>query len=476
MNERDREKAFEEMLRRTLRLRSSAPASECPASDLLAAYFGHALSVDEKTQLDSHFSACERCRQTLATLAKAEEQPAVFAHVVAAPMPALPAHAAIAEVQEAAVLHCKAAPARPRPLVNWRWLAPAAAVAAAVVLWFSLRPAPTTDQARPSPGQIASRPATPADEAPTAPQANQLAGRTDAQRQLGKKADSTVALNSSGGALSDSARRSDLSSARKPLQGSVKTSEAAKLAPQPAMPPSETGKVVARVAPEPPRAEYDQLAQEQKLPAQASAGLSQASSTQLALAANMNEKHEALRESKELARTDQSKPSPRPLLALDAKNGEKKNPEAFAPAPSPGAPAVEAFRTKEAETPSGKMDRSFLRLGQVSAPGSITLWRFGPAGTIERSRDSGHSWQPQASPVTTELLSGSAPAENVCWIVGRSGTILRTTDGEKWEKVHSPAEKDWLAVVASSTRTATITSQDSQRYSTADGGRTWRRK
>lgn len=474
MNERDREKAFEEILCRALRLRSSVPITECPEPNLLAAYFDHSLSVEETARLDTHFSACERCHQVLTTLAATEEQPAEYIHVAAAPMPAMSVQMASVGFKRAAALHHKAIAARPRPFLNWRWLAPAAA-AAAFVLWFSLRPAAVTEQARLSSDQIATSPAPPAEETPSTLQGNQSAGAIT-KSDLEKKADPIVALNSSRATLSDSARRSDQPGTRRPIHGSAKVPEFAKVAPESPAPVSEPGQVAARISSEPTRAEHDQLILEQKARAQSSTGASQAPTTQPALAANTNEKQEAPSKSSEQARTALSKPSPKPFLDLNAKESRKKNSDVAAPAPAPGIAAVGAFRTPQADTPHRNLTLRLLPSQQVSAPGSTTLWRFGPGGLIERSLDAGQSWQSQASRVTTELLAGSAPADNVCWIVGRGATILRTTDDQQWEKISSPAEKDWISVVARSASAATITSRDSHRYSTTDGGRTWRRQ
>ena len=110
----------------------------------------------------------------------------------------------------------------------------------------------------------------------------------------------------------------------------------------------------------------------------------------------------------------------------------------------------------------------------IASPRRSVLWRVGPGGKIERSRDAGGTWHPQASGVETDLVAGSAPTETVCWVVGRAGTILRTTDGERWEKVASPAPLDWAGVEAFTANTA-IVFADNQRYATRDGGRTWRR-
>jgi len=65
------------------------------------------------------------------------------------------------------------------------------------------------------------------------------------------------------------------------------------------------------------------------------------------------------------------------------------------------------------------------------------------------------------------------PRRRFCWIAGKGGTVLRTTDGEHWERLaradegrHRPdhrlerAERD-------------LQNDEGERFSTNDGGQTW---
>ena len=121
------------------------------------------------------------------------------------------------------------------------------------------------------------------------------------------------------------------------------------------------------------------------------------------------------------------------------------------------------------------------------SPDRSALWRVGPSGLIENSSDRGQTWRPEASGVTADLLAGAAPSAKVAWAVGRSGIIVRTEDGERWQRVMPPsfvdgvngagaqnaAAPDWISVEARDELHATIVSRDLRRYATADGGRTW---
>jgi hypothetical protein len=112
----------------------------------------------------------------------------------------------------------------------------------------------------------------------------------------------------------------------------------------------------------------------------------------------------------------------------------------------------------------------------VAPSGATGTWRYGQSGVIERSADGGRTWERQRSGVTTPLADGSAATDLVCWIVGASGVVLRTTDGRTWERLPSPTSADLVSVHAWSESVATITAVDRTEYETTNGGQSWRRR
>src|SRR5260370_39803063 len=86
------------------------------------------------------------------------------------------------------------------------------------------------------------------------------------------------------------------------------------------------------------------------------------------------------------------------------------------------------------ELSAGSRDAAAFRMAKsrsprpVPAPGGKGIWRLGAAGLIELSTDSGLTWTAQTSGTTADLFLGSAPSEQVCWVIGMRGTILRTAD------------------------------------------------
>lgn len=110
---------------------------------------------------------------------------------------------------------------------------------------------------------------------------------------------------------------------------------------------------------------------------------------------------------------------------------------------------------------------------EIVSPDPSIRWRIGASGVVERSTNGGSRWVAQSTGVAADLTAGASPSAQVCWLVGRAGTILRTSDGLRWQRVGFPEPMDLTAVQASDARTATVTAADGRRFSTADGGATW---
>jgi photosystem II stability/assembly factor-like uncharacterized protein len=99
-------------------------------------------------------------------------------------------------------------------------------------------------------------------------------------------------------------------------------------------------------------------------------------------------------------------------------------------------------------------------------------WRVNGA-LVERTTDGGSTWAAGGSVPVGAITSGSAPSATVCWLVGREGTVLRTTDGINWQRVNFPEQVDLVAVGAVSAQTATVTAADGRVFATANGGQSW---
>ena len=75
--------------------------------------------------------------------------------------------------------------------------------------------------------------------------------------------------------------------------------------------------------------------------------------------------------------------------------------------------------------------------------------------------------------IPAELLAGSAPRNDVCWLAGRRGTVLLSTDGVTFRQVTKPVDADLVAIEASDARTATVRTADGRVFETVNAGATW---
>jgi hypothetical protein len=454
----DRERSFENALAR--HLRPEAPRAACPDSETLAAYHERSLAPEQMMSLQAHVSDCARCQEIIALLQATDEIP------VAAPN--------VAQSQTAgAKSGIRVLPTRKPTL--WRWVAPAGALAAALLVWVAIRennPVRVAVQGtKPEVNQTAMAKAQPA----SPPQSQQPA--LDATRKPEGSLDEYSASNAAPSSkfapapfqrTQPLAKEEDFQSPRKKsategvrgrLAGSPKP--AIPSTPQPSLPPTVPGSVSESVAVEPANNE----------PQAAGGDL-------------------AKTEPKEKSRTDKrDATSSRSALSVPAIAGAAPAPVAPAAAPAPAPPLAQS-QTVEVTTEGTEITRlpvqnrnvataQMLLAGvngaavTVSAPGGRVSWRIGPAGVILFSSDAGKTWLVQPSGIITDLLAGSAPSDKVCWIVGRSGTILRTTDkGKHWKKVNAPIQDDLRSVFAVNARQATVSPANAT-YQTTDGGATW---
>jgi hypothetical protein len=109
----------------------------------------------------------------------------------------------------------------------------------------------------------------------------------------------------------------------------------------------------------------------------------------------------------------------------------------------------------------------------IATPNRAVSWQITPEGVVQRSTDSGATWQViQVSP-SGRFVAGSAPERNVCWLVGGDGLIFVTSDARRWKRLEPPVRMDIASVEAKDASSATITLADGTRYETSDGGKKW---
>jgi hypothetical protein len=116
----------------------------------------------------------------------------------------------------------------------------------------------------------------------------------------------------------------------------------------------------------------------------------------------------------------------------------------------------------------------------AAAPAASTTepparWRILSTGVVERSQDNGVTWTAATiDPPEPGVRAGSASSATVCWLVGRGGRVLLSTDGIRFLRVSSPADADLTTVRAVSATEAVVTAADGRTFRTTDAGKTWR--
>jgi hypothetical protein len=440
----DRERKFEDALASHVRADSAAglPRNPCADAEMLAAYHQGALPPEQIASLKTHVTDCSRCQEILALLAATDE-------LAVAPAGAPCAAVAPATAPKPSV---RILPVRKPTL--WRWVAPAGALAAALLVWVavrennSLRIPPQVPTGNLKEAQSAKD--LPASSKPQAPQTSypvqaSPAAPTNALDALTVAPDPKIA-----------------GTRRERTQAFLKQKESAN---------------------EEKKSDVDDFTQ----------FLDKSPGSNAAPALDSNALHSNARSDADAKATKDKADAlvvpPRPALSRGAVAG------GIASTPAPQPPAPEPRRLSQANAGLSTAEAPVLQKQQleelpakrgaemrlanvvsgvtVSAPGQRVSWRIGAAGLIDFSSDAGKTWALQPSGVITDLLAGSAPSDKVCWIVGRGGTILRTTDGgAHWQKVQSPTQEDIHSVMAQDARQASISLTNGV-YQTMDGGATW---
>jgi hypothetical protein len=489
----DRERSFEKALARHVRANPHAGADlpaeagarqgACPDAEILAAYHERLLAPEQMISCKEHIAACSRCQEILALLEASDELPVAVEqekdraeNVLILKEPHLP-------VAERAVgqLTASASPAAPhvttspqeipqrRRGANWRWLAPAGAIAAALLVWVAIH------ETNPPRLEMAKNQATPV-AAPTTPLPSPAPAAASSQTE-------------SPAPKREEEARSSLSTASQARHSAAASKVAAEENSRAAL----KQKALA-VPAEKAKTEFgrDQLADKSVRPSGNNASNLNAMSS-----GRFDAKKDMPEFAKQAATATPaqapSAPTTPPIAgvaggALGAGGPAKPAQDEAAADTKKETPAAlsESVQVQtEQQVIDGVLPSSsalqLMRLAggkrptEIFAPNRKAIWRIGAAGIVEHSTNAGAAWTLQTTGVIADLLAGSAPSDKVCWIVGRSGTILRTTDrGAHWVKVHAPVEDDLAAVFAVDAQQATVfAASNHQNYKTADGGLTW---
>src|SRR5215469_14279623 len=430
----DRDRQLDRALARRL---SDSRDAACPDAEILAAYHERTLSLEEMAEWKEHIASCSRCQEALALVEESEKALAedgkeleVEDYLGAGEPSRLP-EAQAALPRDSRNLKLGRAtpqaagarmPAKRGPRLNWRWVAPVGALAAAVIVWIGVRDIEVANKAAKQSVEIAdsrteqSATASPPPPAPRAEVAEKPTNRNPAATVRERHKEEQVA-----GGVPQGLRQSEQ---ERPLERQDRDLEAAK---------PGVNESAAIVAP------------------------SEAKKSHAAGAA----------------------PAPSPPVRNGLEANKPAASDKLEPLPLEATQSLEVT----AAAPTLNTSQSDLQMMRVAAedhrvivaPGQKHVWRVGEGGSIARSSDGGKTWKKQNSGVTVDLTSGSATSEKVAWVAGRSGTLLLTTDGGKhWKQISTPITGDVGGVHALDQAHASIWDASNRKsFLTSDGGETW---
>ena len=439
----DRDRQLDRALAR--RLSDSCDAA-CPDAEILAAYHERTLSLEEMAEWKEHIASCSRCQEALALVEESEKALAEdwkeqeFEADLAAEPSTLPeAQAALPlgsrnlwlgrATPQAASAPARM-PAKRGPRLNWRWVAPVGAIAAAVIVWIGVRDIEVANKAAKQSVEIAENRTVP----PAAVSPPLVAPRAEvAEKPTNRIPASTV---------------------REPH----KDEQLAGGLPQ-VLRPSEQERSLRR---------EDRDLQAAKPGVNASAAFVAQSEAKKSRAAG-------------------AAPAPSTPVRNGLEANEPAASDKLQQVPPEATQSVEVtaaaptLNTSQSDLQTMVRDsKDLMRLAAedhrlIVAPGQKQVWRVGEGGSIRRSTDGGKTWKKQTSGVTVDLTSGSATSDKVAWVAGKSGTLLFTADGGKhWKQIPTPITGDLGGVHALDQAHASIWDVSNRKsFLTNDGGETW---
>jgi hypothetical protein len=112
---------------------------------------------------------------------------------------------------------------------------------------------------------------------------------------------------------------------------------------------------------------------------------------------------------------------------------------------------------------------------------AMLQWTLSPKGAVQRSSDSGKTWQPVSVAGAAGFRALSAVGANI-WVGGKAGVLYHSPDsGQTWVRVEPAAEskkldQDIVSLDFADGLVGTISTANGGVWTTSDGGQTWQRK
>jgi hypothetical protein len=497
----DRDQQLERALAR--HLRSASPDAACPDAEILSAYHERSLSLEEMAHWKTHIASCLRCQETLALLEQTDsvtandwekhELSAVLTGVEGiekeenVPARFAPGGGPVPVAMPSAAK----APAKTRRRVPWSVILPVGTLAAGLLVWAVVHEGPQFLREGKASVQVAeNRESTPIASS-TAPETRKDQAHDEGLAALRSKNPAEPVLTTPGLPAKESP--STRMVAPPPAPQEQAKSEQDKLAQLDASKSANElrardvegvvgGKRAAAVAPAVPKAAAGQAGgplvsnqAQNQMPNQIANQYSNQVPNSPANQPVGQASEQVTVEAEKQVTAEEKKDAQKVLKQKNEAVAVSGSTEAVKVTSAPPAPSAGAFSR-------ASLNQEAVYLSSLQGSNIIVsrdqkqLWRIGPAGKIESSSDAGKTWKTQNSGVTADLLLGSAPSGEVCWIAGKNGTLLLSTDGGKnWKELASPIADDIGGIQAVDAQDASVWDlPNHKRFETRDGGRTWK--
>jgi hypothetical protein len=145
-----------------------------------------------------------------------------------------------------------------------------------------------------------------------------------------------------------------------------------------------------------------------------------------------------------------------------------------APATTPAAPRAAAAPPAAERFGATAAMRAANAVPDIVSPDPAVRWRIAGAA-VQHSVDGGSTWNALTVSEAADLTAGTAPAATVCWLVGRAGVVLLTTDGRTFRRLPFPEMTDLSGIrtVDAGGQVASVSTADGRTFVTTDAGASW---
>jgi hypothetical protein len=106
---------------------------------------------------------------------------------------------------------------------------------------------------------------------------------------------------------------------------------------------------------------------------------------------------------------------------------------------------------------------------------SPVSWSLSPNGDVQRSIDSGRTWQ--SLPVAGSPFRAINALGNDIWVGGNAGALYHSADaGQSWTKISPVSTDDVTHIEFSDAQNGLLNTANGEVWTTSDGGRSWHSK